>query len=218
MTLEALVFDLDGTVCDTDDLHFAAFNQLLARFGRAIDQDYFRDNIIGASNEVIMTGLFPGEPLDRLHAYSGEKEAAFRALARTLEPKPGLPALLDWAKARGLGIAAVTNAPRDNAEMMLSGLGIESWFQVLVIGDEVARPKPDPLPYATALDRLGVTASAALAFEDSPTGIRSATGAGIETVALLGAPAETLLREAGASFVIRDFTAPALWDLLRARS
>ena len=111
----------------------------------------------------------------------------------------------------------VTNAPRANAEQMLAGLGLASRFDVVVIGDELARGKPDPLPYATALARLGADAARAVAFEDSRSGIAAAHAAGIFTFGLsttLDAPA---LRAAGADVAIADFADAALMEGLRAR-
>lgn len=83
-----------------------------------------------------------------------------------------------------------------------------------MIGDELPRGKPDPLPYLTGLERLGGIAERALAFEDSLSGIRAASAAGIFTFGMRTAlPAQTLL-DAGASEVIDDFTAASLWRRL----
>src|SRR5690606_7876506 len=102
------------------------------------------------------------------------KEAAFRRLARELEPLDGLIDLLDWAEARGIRIGLVTNAPLLNATHMLDVLGLTERFAVKVTIDQVERGKPDPLPYLTALERLGLRAEEAIAFEDSPSGMKAA--------------------------------------------
>ena len=84
----------------------------------------------------------------------------FRDLAADgLAPVAGLDAFLAAVDARGLAKAAVTNAPRANAEFMLDCLGRRDWFDVLVIGDECARAKPDPEPYRVAAAALGVAAA-----------------------------------------------------------
>jgi len=214
---DALIFDLDGTMVDTDDLHFQAFNSFLGRFGRSIGLDYFRSSIVGGSNEAIMARLFPELETAQHRAFGDQKEAAFRAMVETLEPKPGLLRLLDWAAAQGIAIAVVTNAPRLNAELMLRAIGVRQRFDIVVLGDELPQPKPHPLPYLTALDQLGVPAGAALAFEDSVSGIRAAVAAGIETIGLRAAIPDTVLTEAGASSVIADFDDPALWRRIEER-
>ena len=214
MRRDTLLFDLDGTLTDTDELHVEAFRRLLAPLGRSITMDDYKTRIMGAPNEAIMGWLFPDEDAARHVAIAAEKEALFRSQADRLLPTAGLMPLLDWAERLDLKMAVVTNAPRDNAEMMLAGLGLTARLPVLVIGDELARGKPDPLPYLTALERLGSTADRALAFEDSRSGVRAAAAAGIETIGMLTGLDEATLRDAGASAAVRDFTDPWLADRL----
>ena len=140
----ALLFDLDGTLVDTDHLHHAAFVAILAERGRGLSLAEYRAEIMGQHNAHILERYFAGEDpaiLDR-------KEAMFRdALAASVEPTPGTHALLDWAAANAVATAVVTNAPRRNAEAMLAAAGLASRLTVLVIGEECLRPKPDPAPY-----------------------------------------------------------------------
>ena len=216
MKRDTLLFDLDGTLTDTDALHFEAFQQLLAPYGRSLSTEDFKRRVIGASNAVVMAFLFPDLPVARHQELDEEKEALFRALADAgdaegqslMHPTPGLIGLIDWAEARGVKMAVVTNAPRPNAVLMLRALGLADRLTEIVIGPELPRGKPDPLPYLTGLDRLGSTADGALAFEDSRSGIGSAVAAGIETIGMLSSLDEPTLRQAGASHVLRDFTQP----------
>jgi beta-phosphoglucomutase len=124
--------------------------------------------------------------------------------------------VLDWADANGVPYAVVTNAPRANAEMMLHGLGLDRRMTELVIGDELERAKPDPLPYRTGLQRLGAAADRALAFEDSLPGIRAAHGAGIATYGIRTAHPDAALLGSGAVAAITDFTDAGLWKRLEA--
>ncbi len=91
---------------------------------------------------------------------------------------PGLLDLMDWAEARSIPMAAVTNAPTANAELMLTGLGIKHRFRTIVIGDNLPRGKPDPMPYLVAGERLGVDCRDCVAFEDSRSGMRSRAAPG----------------------------------------
>lgn len=79
----------------------------------------------------------------------------------------GLKKFCDWVASQGILRAAVTNAPRENAEQMIQGLGLESFFQHLVIGAECERAKPFPDPYQAAMALLGVTPSECFAIEVS---------------------------------------------------
>mmetsp|Transcript_5279 Transcript_5279/g.13312 ORF Transcript_5279/g.13312 Transcript_5279/m.13312 type:complete len:163 (+) Transcript_5279:441-929(+) len=104
--------------------------------------------------------------------------------------------------------AAVTNAPRANAEAILSGLGLDRWFgeEYLIIGAECDKPKPDPCPYLTACERLGVQLGDCIVFEDSPSGAF--------VVGILSSQDEATLRSAGCHAVISDFDDARLWKLL----
>ena len=161
-----------------------------------------------------MAWLFPDEPIARHRALADEKERLFRTIAGRMQPLPGLIDLLAWADSNEIKTAVVTNAPRFNAEMMLGAIGLAERFPVLVIGEEVARGKPDPLPYLTALDRLGAKAEAALAFEDSRSGVQAATAAGLETVGMTTGLDAATLRGVGAAGTIADFTDPWLLEKL----
>ncbi len=205
----ALLFDLDGTLIHSDPIHVEVFGDLYRERGRPFEPaDYYR-HIHGRENVAIFSEVFPDEDP---HALSDEKEARFRdRLARVAAPTmPGADALMQRAKAAGWGIAIVTNAPRDNAIAMLAATGLAGHVAEIVIGGELPRAKPDPLPYQEAMRRLGVTPDRALAFEDSPSGARAARGSGAYTVGIRSSLDDHALRQAGAHMTLTDFTDPAL--------
>jgi HAD superfamily hydrolase (TIGR01509 family) len=208
----ALLFDLDGTLIDTDHLHFAVFRDLLAAAGQQIDKQYYLDHMHGQMNAAIFSRLMPDADPDEM---SDRKEAAFRdLLAGSVPPMPGTEALLGFARARGWGLAVVTNAPRANAAAMLAAIGLSDAFDTLVIGEECSAGKPHPEPYATAMSRLDVAPGDCIAFEDSPSGIRSARAAGALTLGMRSSLDDAALRAAGAHASIADFNDPALTPLL----
>ena len=103
-------------------------------------------------------------------------------------PVPGLIELLELATARGWPIALVTNAPRPTVGLMIRSLKVERWFpeSVWSLGVECEHPKPHPQPYLRGLELCGgAAAETALAFEDSPSGVKAAVAAGIRTVGVL---------------------------------
>ncbi|WP_346399756.1 HAD family hydrolase [Pseudomonas syringae] len=218
MALCALLFDLDGTLIDTDELHLNAYNQLLARWSRSMDIGYYKAHVMGFPDDMIFGGLFPDTPTAQYASMAAEKEAMFRAQLVETIPVAGALRILDHAQETGLRTAVVTNAPRENAMAMLTGLGILDRFETIVIGGELARGKPHPMPYLTALELLGVTADQALAFEDSLAGVQSASAAGIHTFGMLSGLDEGQLRAAGARDIIRDFNGDALWRHLESPS
>lgn len=215
--LSALLFDLDGTLVDTDHLHFAATQQALVQFDVAISEDYYAEHICGGKNEDIVRRLLPGQPPARQRDYVETKERLFRESLRELEPTAGVIALLDWAQAAGVATALVTSAPRDNMELVLARLGLTRRFPVVVLGDELSESKPHPLPYLTALRHLGVAPEEAVGFEDSPVGIRAVRGAEVLAIGISTTYSPDDLRKAGADHVIPDFRAVELRRILEAR-
>ena len=211
---KALLFDLDGTLAETDPLHFRAFATMLRDQGVELTEEDYGRHIAGRSNAAIMAHFLPGHAVEEHTRLADAKEEAFRKLAENLVPVDGLVELLDRAREHDLKVALVTNAPRANAVHMLRVLGLTERFSLVIAADELAHSKPHPLPYATALETFGVEAADAVAFEDSRTGIASAKAAGIFTVGLTTTHGAEELREAGADVICRDFADPALHILL----
>ncbi|MDF0600877.1 HAD family phosphatase [Psychromarinibacter sp. C21-152] len=211
----ALLFDLDGTLLDSDPIHEAVFADLWRDHGRQLEEGFYQTHVHGRLNADIFRAHLP-EVADP-EALSAAKEAEFRRrLPRPYPATPGAAALLDRAAARGWKVAVVTNAMRPNAEAMLEATGLRHHFEVLVIGEECPRGKPDPYPYSEAMRQLGAAPADCIAFEDSPSGVRSAAGAGARVVGIRSSLTDAALKAAGATLTLKDFTDPALEPLLDA--
>ena len=215
--LEALIFDMDGTLVHSDPVHLRAFVEILGPEGVSVDEEVYRSTIIGRTNESIFATLLPDRPVADHQTFADLKEAAFRRLASELKPLDGLIKLLDWADQNGIRIALVTNAPALNAHHMLDVMGLTDRFAVKITREDAVRGKPDPLPYLTALERLGVSAENAIAFEDSPSGMKAAKSAGLFAFGILTGLTSDDMTRAGADINIPDFDSRALWDVLKAR-
>jgi HAD superfamily hydrolase (TIGR01509 family) len=203
----ALLFDIDGTLADTDRLHLEAFNIVFGPRGQYFSPERFKAELQGFANVAIAARFLPDVPSELQQAVMEEKEATFRRLAQAgLHPLDGLLDLLDTCDAAGLPYAAVTNAPRANADLILKAIGIRERFKTIVIGEELEHGKPHPMPYLEGLRRLDADASLSVAFEDSPSGIKSATAAGIATIGMLTGQTEPALRAAGAVSVAPNYT------------
>ena len=213
----ALLFDIDGTLADTDPLHLEAFNRTFEPYGHHFDKARFALELQGKANEAIAARFVPDLAPDQQKAVMAGKEQLFRDLARTeIHPVPGLFELLDLADASGLPMAAVTNAPRANADLILNGLGISHRYGALVIGEELAHGKPHPLPYLEGLRMLGAVAEASVAFEDSRTGIASATAAGLRTIGMRTSLAHRDMIAAGAVLSADRYDDAALLEFVSA--
>ncbi|MBE7210766.1 MAG: HAD-IA family hydrolase [Gluconacetobacter diazotrophicus] len=210
-----LLFDLDGTMAHSDPAHLVAFQKLLAPYGRGMTEEEFFSEISGGANPIIMRKLFPDADEAEHVRLADLKEQLFRDNTPELDAVAGLHGLLERVAAGGGRVGVVTNAPRPNAEHMLRVLGLERLLDTIVLGLELPRSKPDPLPYLTGLERLGLPAAAVMGFEDSLTGVRSARGAGLFTVGMRTSLDDAALRGAGAHLTVADFDDPALDALLR---
>lgn len=215
MSGAALLFDLDGTLAETDHLHFLAMRDVLADEGVSIDWPIYRARILGGANADIAAEFLPHLPAACGRAALNRKEALFRAGLTHLPPASGLLDLLAFAQDSDMAVALVSNAPRANADATLAALGLTGRFPIIVLGDELPRGKPDPAPYLEALRRLGAAPARCVAFEDSLTGVAAAVAAGVATVGI-GASADPAdLVVAGARFAARDFADPRVMALAR---
>jgi HAD superfamily hydrolase (TIGR01509 family) len=184
---------MDGTLVDSEKVWDIALNELAERAGGRLSLAA-RQAMIGSNMARTMRLLREdlGQP-DRDEAADVEwlTDRVFDLFGRGLVWRPGALELLHAVRAAGLPTALVTSTGRKLVEVALDTLGREN-FDVVVCGDEVSAPKPDPEPYRTAAALLGVPIEECVAIEDSPTGLASAVASG---AAVLAVPAELELPE-----------------------
>lgn len=215
--MAAILFDLDGTLAHTDAIHFAIWQDILQPYGLTIDRETYDATFSGRLNVDIIADILPQLSAEAGKQLSDRKEQQFRQRAtRDLAPLPGLEALLQWTEGQDVARGVVTNAPAANANFMIDALGLRPWFATIVISEHLPQGKPHPLPYQTGLKNLGIAANETLVFEDSPSGIRSAVGAGILTIGITTTHSPQTLRQAGAAHTIADFEDVALPPILNA--
>jgi HAD superfamily hydrolase (TIGR01509 family) len=210
LMLKALLFDLDGTLADTNSVHRLAWVEMLKPYGYDVDWDFYRANITGRVTTDVVEDLFPGLPPEEVQEIAEAKDANFREQAGTLKPFPGLLDLVERGREKGMWISLVTNAPKENVFTVLRVLGLDDAFDPVILADEAGPGKPDPAPYNAALEALGVSADEAVAFEDSPSGIASSVAAGIPTVGIASTHDAEELEELGVDLVAKDFADPKL--------
>lgn len=204
--LSAIFFDLDGTLVNTDPLHFQIWQEMLRDYQLEIDDVFYKKNISGRANQLIIEDILPSLSLEASEKFAEKKEASFRELAKLSQPMAGLSNILDWTNKVGLKKAVVTNAPPKNAHFMLSVLGLTDSFDTVVLATDAVAAKPDPAPYLLALERLGLNPEEVVTFEDSPSGIRSSVAAGIPTIGIASTHDPSHLLSFGAVAVFPDFT------------
>lgn len=213
--LAGILFDLDGTLVNTDPLHFQAWQEMLLTHGLEIDNLFYQTRISGRLNPIIIQDILPHLTLEQGEKFAEDKEARFRELAPLLKPLCGLEKIIKWTKEHDLKRGLVTNAPRKNVDFLLEILELAEIFDAVFVAEEdVTEGKPAPAIYKLAIERFNITPELALAFEDSPSGIRSAVGAGIRTIGIASTHDPQKLYDVGAFKVIPNFADPSLWNLL----
>jgi HAD superfamily hydrolase (TIGR01509 family) len=181
---DAVIFDLDGTLLDTERVAQEAFIATCAELGVAPRRDLLL-RCVGAADPiaraVIREGYGPTLDLDSFFAAWTRHFAAVNAL--TPAPlKEGVLALLDTVGQLGLPMAVATSSRTAHAVDKLAQAGLLARFQTVIGADQVHRPKPDPEIYLTAAERLGADPRACLALEDSEYGVRAAHAAGMTVI------------------------------------
>jgi HAD superfamily hydrolase (TIGR01509 family) len=196
--LRAIIFDVDGTLAETEELHRRAFNEAFVGAGLEWywDRDLYREllKVTGGKERIRhfikhhrpKPVVHPSGLVDDLHR---RKTAVYtaRVTAGDIQFRPGMAELILDARRRGLVIAIATTTSRPNVDALLTArFGRESigWFATIATGDTVRRKKPAPDLYLAVLAALGIEAAEAVAVEDSWNGVRAARSAGLPVVAV----------------------------------
>jgi len=211
---KALLFDLDGTLTDTHAIRLANWLEVLRPHDVDVDMNLYREKLSGRSSSEAVNELVPDLSGEEKAALLRSAESGYRFRTTQAGPIAGLDAFLQEAHRRGIGLALVSNAPREEARRSLEALGLAEAFEPMVLAEDVGAEKPDPAPYEAALEKLGISPQEALAFEDTPSGMGGAVEAGIPVVGLVATHSPNELREAGAEFVVGDFADWALYQRL----
>lgn len=188
---DAILFDFDGVLADTEPVHCACWAQVLKPFGVSLDWDYYREQAIGIDDKDMLRSLAArsNPPLDwrALFAEFPAKQELFRQ--RTFAHPPFDSALDRFLEDlhRTYELAVVTSSTRSEIDPLLAAGGLRRHFDVLIGAEDVARFKPDPEPYRKAAELLH--ARAPLVVEDSPSGLASGRAAGF-AVLPISSPAE----------------------------
>lgn len=188
MAPRALIFDVDGTLAETEEIHRAAFNTAFAAAGLAWHWDVAcyarllattggRERILRHAAETGAAGIDAAS----LHA---AKTAIYNAMLRrgAIALRPGIEPLMRLARAHGLALAIATTTSRANVETLIAatlGPGALGWFASVRAGEDVARKKPDPEVYRLVLADLRLSGADCIALEDTANGLAAAAGAGI---------------------------------------
>lgn len=180
---DAVVFDLDGTLIDTENLCNAAGVAACDLLGMPVDLPFF-ESLAGIHDDerVRLIAAHIGGPVDKTAFFAEWDRQCTLRFADGIPLKPGATDLLARLADAGLPLGLATSSRRDPAHQKLRLAGLDRWFQSVVTFDDVPAAKPAPDPYLLSATRLNAAPARCLAFEDSETGARSAHAAGLTVV------------------------------------
>ena len=205
-SIEAAIFDMDGTMINNMAYHQKAWQEYLRRHGIELDEAEFKAKISGKKNDQIFEIVF-GHPLgaEELALRTEEKESLYQELyAPNIIEVAGLTTVIDELHRRGIKTAIATTAPAGNRNFGLAALGMQDKFEVILGDEHVTHGKPDPEIYLKTAEQLGVEPAQCIVFEDSPPGVESAKRAGMTVVGILTSHMPEELPDV--DYVVNDFS------------
>jgi HAD superfamily hydrolase (TIGR01509 family) len=199
MTCEALIFDVDGTLADTEEVHRQAFNLAFGAcrldwiweaplYGQLLQVTGGKERIASYISGLLLPATEQRDLNDLIPEIHRAKTRLYRELIQVghVRPRPGVRRLMLEARDAGIRVAIATTTSPENIEPLITaGFGRQAleWFDTIAAGDVVANKKPAPDIYNVALKPLGIHPARAIAVEDSAIGVTSAKAAGLFTVA-----------------------------------
>ncbi|GFE60877.1 HAD family phosphatase [Geobacter sp. AOG2] len=202
---DAVIFDFDGVIVDTEPLHFEAFQRILTPLGLGFSWQQYVDIYMGFDDRDAFLAAFTahGRTLDAdmLHSLVERKAQIFQTVIQDgITAYPGVTELINKLHNSGVPLAISSGALRSDITPIVQQLNIAHCFDVIVTADNVTKSKPDPESYRLAFDQLNARVNTSpghtIAIEDTPAGITAAKGAGLQVIGLTNSYPKELISDA----------------------
>jgi len=180
----AVLWDMDGTLIDSEEFHWISWRDTMANQGIAITREQFLASFGLRNDSVLPRWLGASATPERIEKIANAKEEIYRHLVRSegISPLPGVASWLHRLHSQGWLQTIASSAPRANVEAVLEALAVAQFFQGIVAAEDVHRGKPDPEVYLTAAARLGASPDRCIVVEDAVAGIEGARNAGMRSI------------------------------------
>jgi beta-phosphoglucomutase len=184
MKTRAVLWDLDGTLVDSGELHWFSWRDTLQAEAVPVTHQMFLDTFGQKNDRILRLWLGEDATEERIQRIADAKEVEYRRLvqAHGLEPLPGAREWMDRLHADGWKQAIASSAPRLNVEVMVNVLNLSRDLDAIVAAEDVTAGKPDPQVFLKAADRLGVSTSGCIVVEDAAAGVEAARRAGMRCI------------------------------------
>jgi beta-phosphoglucomutase len=181
--IKCVIFDLDGTLVDTLDMHILAFIKLFQENNLAISEERISENMGRTPKDTILT-LIPEitSNQEKLIALANQKEEILTTLLENIPLFNGAKDLLDYLKKKEIPLALASSTPKFNVEKMLTSAGILDYFKVIITGEDITVGKPNPEVFLKAASKSRFTKDECLIIGDSPHDVYAAKNAEIKIV------------------------------------
>lgn len=182
----AIIFDLDGTLVDSEPVHAEAWLAILAQYNLHFDHHWFSQWVGLSDRHLAENTISEYELLVSVEDMRAQKQALYHELLQTsLYPFDGVEEGLAYLLERGIPMALATNSSRVDVDQVFKATGLGRYLKELLTADEVSQLKPAPEIYQLAAHRLGMAPAQCIAVEDSPAGIAAAKRAGMYVLGLM---------------------------------
>jgi beta-phosphoglucomutase len=180
----AVLWDMDGTLIDSEEFHWISWRETMAKEGIAISREQFLASFGQRNDSILSRWLGDAATSDRIEKIANAKEERYRDLIRQngMQALPGVPLWLGRLHEQGWLQAIASSAPRPNIEVVLDALRAAHYFQSVVSADDVKRGKPDPEVYLVAAARVGISPERCIVVEDAVAGVEAAQSAGMRSI------------------------------------
>ncbi len=215
-----VIWDLDGVIIDSADLHFQSWRETLARHGITMDREQFEQGF-GRRNDDIVAGIANRKITpEEVTAIGREKEATYRQMvAGHAKFFPGVLELMSSLKESGFKQAVASSAPPDNLAFVVAEMKLEPFISATVDASQVSKGKPDPEVFVKAAEKLGLAPEDCLVIEDAVAGVEAARRGGMAVIAVSNThPKEKLATADLVLASLEDIEPAQVLDLINARA